>query len=111
LNPFSFPYYGQNGLETGPIATAGRWTAVLVPFSYWRMADPHPKTPELISRYAGPEWTPWAYCSDELGCGHNARIDIAAIIARAGDMPARRFRQRLRCSKCGKRARLVIGHR
>jgi hypothetical protein len=77
------------------------------------MADaPAPRQdPELISQYAGPEWTAWAYCSDELGCGHNVRVDISAIIARIGDMPASRFRERLRCSKCGKRARLVIGHR
>jgi hypothetical protein len=75
------------------------------------MVDPHPKTPELISWYAGREWTPWAYCGDEQGCGHNTRIDIAAVIARVGDMPASRFRERLRCSKCGGRARLVIGHR
>jgi hypothetical protein len=61
--------------------------------------------------YATADWTPWAYCKDEHGCGRNARIDIAAIVARTGDMPADRFRRRLRCSKCGKRARLVIGHR
>ena len=75
------------------------------------MANAPSKAAELISRYAGPEWTPWAYCRDEHGCGHNMGIDIAAIIARIGDMPASRFRERLRCSKCGGRARLVIGHR
>jgi hypothetical protein len=75
------------------------------------MADTRPRQPDLISRYARPEWTPWAYCSAEQGCGHNARIDIAAIVAKIGDMPAATFRKRLRCSKCGARARLVIGHR
>jgi hypothetical protein len=50
------------------------------------MAGPLSKTPELISQYARPEWTSWAYCSDELGCGHNVKIDIAAIIARVGDI-------------------------
>jgi hypothetical protein len=74
------------------------------------MADTPRRDAELISWYAGPEWTPWAYCGDEQGCGHNVKIDIAAIIARVGDMPASHFRQRLRCSKCGGRARLVIGH-
>jgi hypothetical protein len=76
------------------------------------MPDTNPKTSaDLISYYATADWVPWAYCSDEQGCGHNVHLDLAAIIARAGDMPADRFRLRLKCSKCGKRARLVIGHR
>jgi hypothetical protein len=75
------------------------------------MANAPSPAAEPISRYAGSEWTSWAYCRDEQGCAHNTRIDIAAIIARTGDMPAKRFRERLRCSKCGGRARLVIGHR
>jgi hypothetical protein len=74
------------------------------------MADAPHKEPDLISHYAGLEWTSWAYCSDEQGCGHNCRVDITAVVAKAGDMPANQFRKRLRCSKCGRRARLVIGH-
>jgi hypothetical protein len=86
--------------------------AMFPPCSPMGMPDTDPKrSADLISYYAGPEWTPWAYCEAEHTCGHNAPIDIAATIARTGDMPADRFRQRLRCSKCGKRARLVIGHR
>jgi hypothetical protein len=69
------------------------------------------KTFSPISRQAGPEWLPWAYCRAEIGCGHNARLDLPALIARFGDMPSDRFRKCLRCSKCGGRARLVIGHR
>ena len=96
----------------GPAATASRLRTVLVLFSYGHMPDTEPKgSAELISYYATADRVPWAYCKDEQGCGHNAPIDIAATIARTGDMPADRFRQRLRCSKCGKRARLVIGHR
>lgn len=64
---------------------------------------------EPISQKAGPDWMPWAYCRDELHCGHNVRLDLPALIARYGDMPSDRFRMRLRCSKCGGRARLVIG--
>jgi hypothetical protein len=77
-------------------------------------ADPARSTPSgfrPISEYAGHEWNPWAYCSDEAGCGHATWLDIAAIVSKVGDMPSDRFRQRLRCSKCGARARLVIGHR
>lgn len=71
------------------------------------------KTSEFtaISTYAGPEWNSWAYCEDEHACGHQTHLDIAAIVAKVGDMPADQFRLRLRCSKCGARARLVIGHR
>jgi hypothetical protein len=76
------------------------------------MPDTDPKrSADLISYYATADWVPWAYCKAEHACGHNARLDLAAIVARTGDMPADRFRQLLRCSKCGKRARLVIGHR
>lgn len=75
------------------------------------MPDGDRKPFHPISQRAGREWLPWAYCRDEARCGHNARLDIAAIIARTGDMPADRFRERLRCSRCGSRARLVIGWR
>ena len=96
----------------GPATTANRLRPVLVPSSYRHMPDTEPKrSAELISYYAGPEWTPWAYCQAEHTCGHNARIDIAAVVAKTGDMPADQFRRRLRCSRCGGRARLVIGHR
>jgi hypothetical protein len=64
-----------------------------------------------ISKHAGREWMPWAYCLNEPACGHNARVDIAAVIARTGDMPADEFRRRLECPLCGSRARLVIGWR
>jgi hypothetical protein len=56
-----------------------------------------------ISTHGGPDWNPWAYCQDEADCGHQTRIDIAAIIACVGDMPSDRFRACLRCSKCGGR--------
>lgn len=39
------------------------------------------------------------YCRNEPACGHNARIDIVAVITKTGDMPSDRFRDRLRCSK------------
>ena len=64
-----------------------------------------------INRYAGGEWNPWAYCQNEAACGHQTHIDIATIVAKVGDMPSDQFRHRLRCARCGARARLVIGHR
>ena len=75
------------------------------------MPDGDRKPFRPINEHAGSEWLPWAYCQNERVCGHNARIDIAAVIAKTGDMPADRFRGRLGCSKCGGKARLVIGHR
>jgi hypothetical protein len=67
----------------------------------WAHAQYRPeKIEDLISYYATADWVPWAYCKDEAGCGHNVRLDLAAIIARTGDMPADQFRLRLRCSKC-----------
>jgi hypothetical protein len=53
-----------------------------------------------ISHYAGDRYIPWAYCKDEAICGHNARLDITAMIAQTGDIPSDKFRHRLRCSKC-----------
>lgn len=44
-----------------------------------------------ISEYAGPEWVPRAYCEAAHICGHQAHLDIAAIVARTGDMPADKF--------------------
>ena len=75
------------------------------------MPDGDRKPFHPISEQAGSEWTPTAWCLNEPACGHHARVDIAAVIVRTGDMPADEFRRRLKCAKCGSRARLVIGWR
>jgi hypothetical protein len=46
------------------------------------MPDGAPTPFRPISERAGREWLPWAYCRDEAGCGHNAPVDIASVIAR-----------------------------
>ena len=75
------------------------------------MPDGRQQPFEPISHYAGPEWNPWAYCQNEPACGHLVQLDIAAIVGKIGDIPSDQFRRQLRRSKCGARARLVIGHR
>lgn len=62
---------------------------------------------------ADPERFLWGWCDGQDGgppCGHNARLDLAAIIRGYGDMPASELRARLRCPKCGGRARVVMTH-
>jgi hypothetical protein len=61
------------------------------------MPDGDRKPFHPISEHAGREWMPWAYCLNEPACGHNARVDITAIIAKTGDMPSDEFRRRLKC--------------
>ena len=75
------------------------------------MPDGDRKQFEPISTYAGRDYLPWAYCRNEPACGHNARLDIVTIVAKTGDMPSDQFRARLKCLKCGSRARLIISHR
>jgi hypothetical protein len=50
----------------------------------------------------------WAYCKNEQGCGHNAKLNLQAILLTHGDMPTDRLRDRLRCSKCGGAVRIVM---
>lgn len=50
----------------------------------------------------------WVYCKNEPACGHNRRLDAAATIQEWGDMPMDRLRARLKCSKCGARARVIV---
>lgn len=42
----------------------------------------------------------WVTCT---ACHHDVKIDLAAILARFGDMSWPAFRRRLRCSACGAR--------
>ena len=39
----------------------------------------------------------WTFCPD---CGHSHQFDLAAIVAKAGDMTPDTLRARLRCGKC-----------
>ena len=75
------------------------------------MSDGDRKHFEPISKYAGRDYLPWAYCRNEPARGHNARVDIAAIGAKTGDMPSDRFRARLKCPKCGSPVRLIVSRR
>ena len=46
-------------------------------------------------------------CQQSLECGHRVKLDIADTQALFGDMPVDQCRRRLRCSKCGGRARMI----
>ena len=64
---------------------------------------------ENISEIAGnKDRFVFAYCKDEQGCGHHGRLNLSAILLTHGDMPADRLRDRLRCSRCGGRVRIVM---
>ncbi len=61
-----------------------------------------------LSGYADPTRSQtWVYCSDEQACGHRVKLDIQAAIGCHGDVPLDEFKNRLRCSKCGGRARMI----
>jgi len=63
---------------------------------------------ERLSAYADPTKSQtWVYCSNELGCGHLVKLSIQAAIDCYGDLPVDQFRNRLRCAKCGARARMI----
>lgn len=49
----------------------------------------------------------WVYCCSELQCGHLVKLCIQAAIDSYGDLLVDEFRRRLRCSKCGGRARMI----
>ena len=53
----------------------------------------------------------WAYCRREQACGHNARLNLSVLILAYGDIGIDQLRDRLRCPKCGGRARVVVSHR
>jgi hypothetical protein len=65
-------------------------------------------TSERLSTYVDSALTQtWVYCCNELKCGHLVKLSIHAAIDTYGDMPVNEFRRRLRCSKCGERARMI----
>jgi len=55
-----------------------------------------------LSQYIADEIAWWAYCAADIPCGHDAKLDLAAIIARHGDRRADELKRRLTC-RCGHR--------
>jgi len=47
----------------------------------------------------------WAECPH---CGHGHQLDLAAIVAKAGDMTPDQLRARLRCGKCNRRGGMEL---
>lgn len=85
--------------------TASRWTDV--PLALQALGMPFPP----LSAIADPARNQtWAYCMRELECGHHVKLDVRAILARFGDMPQDQCKRRLRCSKCGARARMTTSY-
>jgi hypothetical protein len=69
---------------------------------------------ELLSEIAAdPERFLWGWCDGKDGgppCGHNARLNLSALILYYGDLRVDELRRRLKCPKCGGHARVVQTH-
>ena len=85
-------------------------TANRLPFAGWPRDAGAMPFPPLSDLADPPKTQTWAYCTRELECGHQAKLDVRAILARFGDMPQEQCKRRLRCSKCGGRARMVTSY-
>ena len=72
-----------------------------------RVIDPGPVPTIGESLCTDAKWW-WAYC-ERIGCGHVAPIALAPFAIRWGmDASTDLIRQRLRCTKCGRKGGISI---
>jgi hypothetical protein len=72
-----------------------------------RVTEPGP-IPAIGEMLSGETKWLWAHC-ERLGCGHYAPVALAPFAIRWGfDASTDLLRQRLRCSRCGKKGEVAL---
>jgi hypothetical protein len=70
---------------------------------------PVPSIGAMLQSSSSPKWC-WAYC-ERINCGHSSPIAFATFAIRWGMAASTDLiRERLKCSKCGKKGGVALKH-